>query len=90
VFKDTVSDKKKFWLYFFLLLFCGFMLFIFGVLIYPPFRDLALALNSKESVPLSIWFVSGTLALLLGSFWLCIYILFEAAKKGMVDLIHKK
>lgn len=90
MFKDTVSDKKKFWLYFLVLLLSGFVLFIFGSLFYAPFRDLAVALNSKESTPLSVWFASGALALLLGSWWLCFYILFEAAKKGMVDLIHKK
>lgn len=90
MFKDTASDKKKFFLYFLVLLLCGFVLFIFGSLFYAPFRDLAVALNSKEGAPLSVWLVSGALALVMGSFWLCIYIMFEAAKKGMVDLIHKK
>ena len=90
MFKDTVSDKAKFWRYFAILLASGFVLFVLGAIFYAPFKDLAVALNSKESASPAVWLESGAIALLLGSFWLCFYILFEAAKKGIVDLIHKK
>jgi len=90
MFKDTVSDKAKFWWYFAILMVSGFMLFVLGALIYSPFKELAIALNSKEIAPLSVWLISGGSALLFGSFWLCLFILFEAAKKGIVDLIYKK
>lgn len=90
MFKDSVSDKRKFWGYVAILLVSGFAIFVLGALFYTPFKELAIALNSKESVPLSVWFTSATFALLFGSIWLGFYILFESAKKGIVDLIHKK
>lgn len=90
MFKDTVSDNAKFWRYSAILLVSGFGLFVLGVFVYSPFRDLAMALNSKEGAPPSVWLLSGGLAFLFGSLWLCFFILFEAAKKGIVDLMHKK
>ena len=89
MFKSSVTETKKFWLYFSMLMLSGLVLFVLGVLMFPPFRDLVVLLNSNESAPIKVWIASGSLALILGSFWLCFYILFEAAKKGIVDLIHK-
>ena len=90
MFKNTVSDNAKFWRYCAILIASGFVLFVLTIFIYPPFKDLAVALNSKETAPLSVWLISGGLAFVFGSFWLCFFILFEAAKKGIVDLMHKQ
>ena len=68
----------------------GFVLFLLGSLFYGPLKELAIALNSKETAPLIVWLKSGALAILFGLFWLPVYILFEAAKRGIIDLIYKK
>lgn len=90
MFKNNISDGKKFWIYYCMLLVAGFVLFVLSALLYTPFKDLVIALNSKEIAPIWVWMASGSLALLIGSFWLNFYILFEASKKGLIDLIHKQ
>ena len=90
MFKDTVSDNAKFWRYSVILMVSGFVLFVLTVFIYSPFKELAIALNSTETAPLSVWLISGGFAFLFGTFWLCFFVLFEAAKKGIVDLMFKQ
>lgn len=90
MFKNNYSDNKLFFIYFGILLLTNLFLFVFGALFYTPFKDLAVALTSKETAPLGVWLASGSLALFLGLIWLSVFIIFEAAKKGMIDLIHKK
>ena len=75
MFKDTVSDNAKFWRYSAILMVSGFVLFVLSVFIYSPFKELAIALNSKETAPLSVWLISGGLAFLFGSFWMCFFVL---------------
>jgi hypothetical protein len=90
MFKNNIPDNKLFWIYSGMLMFTGFVLFVLSALLYGSFKELVVAQNSKESAPIWVWLASGGLAILLGSFWLCFYIIFEAAKKGLVDLLHKK
>lgn len=90
MFKNTVPDNVKFWRYFAILILSGSMLFIFGALLYKPLKDLVIALNSNESVPFVVWLFSAGLAAVFGVFWLSFYILFEAAKKGVIDLMFKR
>lgn len=90
MFKVTVPDNKKFYFSFGYLMLSGSALFLLDVFFYSPFKDLATALNSKEAVPLSVWFVSGGLALLFGTLWLCFFIISESSKKCIIDLISKK
>lgn len=90
MFKKNISDNAKFWCYCATLMLTGFALFVLSIFLYPPFKDLAIALNSKETAPLSVWLISGGAALFYGALWLCVFILFETAKKGIVDLLHKQ
>ena len=90
MFKKNMSDRKLFWIYFSILLFAGFVLFVLSARLYTPFKDIIIALDSKESVPILESSIFGFWGILIGVFWMSFYILFESAKKGLVDLIHKK
>lgn len=88
--KKTLSEKKQLGLYVFMFAASGFVLFIFTALFYKPFEELVIVLNSKPIAPLNIWLSTGLLGLILGLLWLGIFIIFESAKKGLLDLIFKK
>jgi hypothetical protein len=90
MFKDTVSDKTKFWWCFAILAVSGGIMFTWGALLFPPLKDLMIALNSTENAPFSVWLFSGWMVSLVGLFWLGFFILFVAAQKSLVDLILKK
>ena len=89
MFKITVSDNAKLWKYSVTLMISGFILFLVSIFILPHLKELAIAIDSKENVPFSVWITSGGLAFLWGSFWLGFFIMFETAKKGIVDIVLK-
>lgn len=90
MFKKRMSDSKLFWIYFFILLFAGFVLFVLSARLSTPFKDIIIALDSKEGMSILNFSIFGFWGILIGIFWISFYIIFESAKKGLVDLIHKK
>lgn len=91
----VVSDKKRFFLSFFMLIVCGAALKIFEKYLEPQFSDLIGALTSVNNAPISgelvlFYGVGWSLILLVGILCLCSWLIVKMAKKDLIAMMRNQ
>ncbi|MGB7650347.1 MAG: hypothetical protein WBL62_03990 [Gallionella sp.] len=79
-----VSRKKRLLLSLFLFSWSGVLLFILSAFLYPQFVLLVDALTSKNSALNWLYAYGWTITLLIGLLWLCLLLVFDAAKAELL------